>query len=219
MTASTLFFATLLSSLFALTTAGSAITVTPLTGLVQCANATIKWSGGAAPFNVFCYTGCSDPNDNPIASWYNMPTSSAEWYVNVPSGTDVFCEVTDATGDDAFTPDAYVGGNSGQDETTCTQHIKDANLGTTSYTYTAPAGTDSTDSTGTPATPPASDGSIDAGTVANAGTNSDGTDNGDSGNTSQPPTVGGSLASAGVIVVPSLGLGVTLIGAGLLALF
>jgi len=209
MLASTLLFATLLSSLF---TAGSASlsAITP-TGLVQCATATLGWQGGVGPYEVHVFTGCDDPNDEPLASWYGVTGTSTPWYVNGLSGYTIFLQISDSTGATVYSGDGYIGGNAGQAATTCEQHLQQSNLLTVSYNLTADALAAAASSSSAAGSLPTTQ-SIANGIVANAEATA----------TSGTPSpsgikVAGALGNgAGTSAAPSVELAIGLMGAALL---
>jgi len=206
MLATTLFFATLLCSLF---TAGSAaanttaITVANAQNLIQCSEAVLGWTSNGSPrYTVEVYTGCDDSNEDPIFSWTG-PNPTVNWYVNLVSGSSCFYSVMDATGAVYYSAGLFVGGSAGGDATACATKIKDDNLAVES------ASQSSTASGTTPTTASSS-----APTGLNGVANAEAT-------TTAASAVGkaqGSISGAGVNAAPSMQLALGLLGAGLLAL-
>jgi len=212
MLASTLFFATLVSSLF---TAGSAITVADAQNLVQCKNSTLGWTQGSGPYQVNVYTGCSDSTETPIASYYGLTAPTCTYWVNQISGATIMYEVIDSTGTSYWSGDNFVGGNSGADATTCENQIKSANLEVQTVNATAVANTPSSSSVSASAVAPttASDG-LDG--VANAEETSTSSS---AKSTATAGVAGGNLSNgAGINAAPSTQLALGLLGAALLAL-
>jgi len=112
-----LFFTTLIV-LFTSVSAGATATgnttdivVNVPSSLVQCANSTITWSGGVAPYVVNIYTGCDSSDDTPVASFNGVSTQSLNWFVTQFSGATLFIQVIDSANSEAFSNDCYVGGS------------------------------------------------------------------------------------------------------------
>jgi len=232
MLASTLFFATVLSSLF---TAGSALTVDAPKDVVQCSKTTISWTPGTGPYNVYVFTGCEDSNTDPIAT-FNVPsgTNSVQWSVPGNAKTSaIFYQVEDTTGD-FYSTDGNVGASSGPCQADTTQSTTPAPAAAPAVAAAPAAAPATTPTTATDGSDGTTDGSDDT-TDGSDGTDGsdDSTQDGAPGvaNAAQTgsdpqataPTTGkvaGSLGSgAASNAAPSIGLAITLLGAGFLALF
>ncbi|KAG9005109.1 hypothetical protein FRB95_003699 [Tulasnella sp. JGI-2019a] len=221
MLASTLFFATVLSTFF---TAGSALTVAQPQNLVQCQNATLGWTSGNGPYKVDVYTGCSDSSTDPIATFTGLTSPTCLWYVNALSGETIMYSVTDNDGKEWWSDDAGVGGDSNQSGT-CAAHIKSAKLTVESNSVNGGgASDDSTTTTTTPAavlpttasaTPTSSAGGLDG--VANA-ENGDTTTTGAAAKSTGGSGAIGAISAAGLNAVPSAQLALGFIGAAFLSL-
>jgi len=115
MFSTSLFFTTtLFASLAVSVVHAGVLTVDKPTGLVQCSNSTLSWNGGTGPYNVYVFTDCKDPNEDPVSQFLGVVGNSVTWYVNQVSGSGIFVEVDDATGDSADSDDAYIGGDASQ---------------------------------------------------------------------------------------------------------
>jgi len=109
MFSSTLVFSTLIASLYAIDP--PAFIANKPTDLVQCTNSTLSWSGGTGPYDIYIYTGCEDPNEDPIFTQEGVTDTSIVWYDTLLSGKGMLFEVEDSTGATAFADEAYVGGD------------------------------------------------------------------------------------------------------------
>jgi len=217
MLATTLFFATVLSSLFTAGSAATAVTVADVQNLVQCQNATIGWTdNGQGPYTVEVFTGCTDSNDAAVYT-ATTSTSTINWWVNMVSGTPCFVAVTDKNGNTAYSNDQGVGGDSSQ-SSACAAQIQSKNLAVESAPSQPAAASGSTPTTAS------SEGGLAGGADNAAATSSYSAPESTATGSSTGPGiggsgVGGSLGSgAGVNAAPSMQLALGLLGAGLIAL-
>jgi hypothetical protein len=216
MLATTLFFATVLSSLFTAGSAATTMTVADVQNLVQCSNATIGWTdNGQGPYTVEVFTGCSDPSET-AAYTVTTSASTVNWWVNMVSGTPCFVAVTDKNGNTAYSNDQGVGGDSTQ-SSACAAQIKNKNLAVESApTQTAAA-------SGTTPTTASAGGLAGADNAESSATSYSAPESTATGSSTGPGIsgsgVGGSLGSgAGINAAPSMQLALGLLGAGLVAL-
>ncbi|KAG9017987.1 hypothetical protein FRB90_012712 [Tulasnella sp. 427] len=105
-----LVFTTLVATLFAASNVHALEALNPKNP-VQCKDITLEWNGEKGPFNVYVFTGCSDDSDDPIATFTGVTGNSVTWPPTLYSGDTFFFQVEDSTGNDAFSDDAYLGGD------------------------------------------------------------------------------------------------------------
>jgi len=150
MLSQTLFFTTLLATIVSASSAGYTLNIPK--NVVQCSNATYTFtapSTSAGPLTAYVFTGCNDANDDPIATVENISGTQFTLPVNAVSGATLFWQLVDAAGNDYYSEDYYVGGNSGKDATDCEAQLKKNNQLAISITLpgSADAASDATPTT------------------------------------------------------------------------